>query len=224
MHTTHYFSALLVAGGVALSAPAADLSKIDRSIAKEPPYRNEPRYCLVVLGPEAKTRIWLVQDGNTLYIDRNGNGDLTEKGKTAAWAGASQSWVAGQVTGSDGKSKYGVSLRKFPSSMRLTVVAEEGKKRSIIGDPDDGPLVFAGRPSEAPVVHIGGPLSVQLSYYGLGAGSMALRVRVGTPGLGTDAFAGLVLPDVVAPVAEIEFPSKEPGGKPIVQKETLKGR
>jgi hypothetical protein len=60
---------------------AADLSKIERSIAKEPAYHSKPKYCLLVFGPEAKTRIWLVQDGDTLYVDRNGNGDLTEVGE-----------------------------------------------------------------------------------------------------------------------------------------------
>jgi hypothetical protein len=34
---------------------------------------------LLVFGPEAKTKVWLVIDGDTLYVDRNGNGDITEK-------------------------------------------------------------------------------------------------------------------------------------------------
>jgi hypothetical protein len=64
------------------TASAADLSKIDRTIAKEPPYQTkEVRYCLLVFGADARTRVWLVQDGETLYVDRNGNGDLTEPGE-----------------------------------------------------------------------------------------------------------------------------------------------
>jgi hypothetical protein len=63
---------------------AMDLSQIERKIVKEPAYRSKPRYCLLVLGPQAKTRIWLVQDGDTLYVDRNGNGDLTEPGEKVA--------------------------------------------------------------------------------------------------------------------------------------------
>jgi hypothetical protein len=65
----------------ASTASGADLSKINRAIVKEPAYHSKPRYCLLVFGPEAKTRVWLVQDGDTLYVDRNGNGDLTEPGK-----------------------------------------------------------------------------------------------------------------------------------------------
>jgi hypothetical protein len=73
---------LLVLGQV--PAFATDLTKIDRSIAKEPAYKNKPKYCLLVFGPEAKHRIWLVQDGAVLYVDRNGNGDLTEAGNKIA--------------------------------------------------------------------------------------------------------------------------------------------
>ncbi len=61
---------------------AADLAAIDRRIKKEPAYTTKlPRYVLLVLGPEAKDRVWLVKDGNVLYVDRNGNGDLTEPAK-----------------------------------------------------------------------------------------------------------------------------------------------
>jgi hypothetical protein len=64
---------------------AADLTKIERSIAKEPRYRTStPEYCLLVFGPEAETRVWLVRDGDTLYVDRNGNGDLTDPGEKVA--------------------------------------------------------------------------------------------------------------------------------------------
>jgi hypothetical protein len=57
------------------------MAQIDRKIAKEPVYQSKPKYCLLVFGREAKTHVWLVQDGDTLYVDRNGNGDLTEAGE-----------------------------------------------------------------------------------------------------------------------------------------------
>src|SRR5262249_43349798 len=44
-------------------------------------YRSKPKYCLLVFGPEADTRVWLVQDGDTLYVDRDGKGDLTKAGE-----------------------------------------------------------------------------------------------------------------------------------------------
>jgi hypothetical protein len=67
--------------GCATPAAAADLAQIDRTIRKEPAYQSKPKYCLLVFGADAKTRVWLVQDGDVLYVDRNGNGDLTEKDK-----------------------------------------------------------------------------------------------------------------------------------------------
>ncbi len=57
-----------------------DLTKIDRTIAREPVYQAKPKYCLLVFGSEAKTKVWLVLDGNSLYVDRNGTGDLTGPG------------------------------------------------------------------------------------------------------------------------------------------------
>ncbi len=62
-------------------APAADLAKVDRTLRKEPAYRGKPRYCLLVFGPEARTRVWLVLDDEALYVDRDASGDLTEAGK-----------------------------------------------------------------------------------------------------------------------------------------------
>jgi hypothetical protein len=106
----------LTAAGLLLASPvaraddrdAADLSRIDRAIAKEPTYQTrEPRYCLLVFGPEAKFRAWLVQDGEVLYVDRNGNGDLTEEGervgKKQGDAGH-RGWEVGDLT--DGGLKH----------------------------------------------------------------------------------------------------------------------
>lgn len=60
---------------------AADLP-IDRPIGKEPTYLSgSPLYCLMVSGPKAQIRTWLVIDGDGLYIDRDGNGDLTDDGE-----------------------------------------------------------------------------------------------------------------------------------------------
>src|SRR2546430_2055521 len=72
---------ILLAAAVLLQAApaqAADLAKIERRIAKEPAYQTKtPRYCLLVFGLDARTRVWLVQDGDTLYVGRKGTGDLT---------------------------------------------------------------------------------------------------------------------------------------------------
>jgi len=75
-----------IVGLVAATATAGpDLAGIDRAIKKEPAYRTKsPRYCLLAFGPEAKTRVWLVLDGDHLYVDRDGDGDLTGDGERVA--------------------------------------------------------------------------------------------------------------------------------------------
>jgi hypothetical protein len=76
---------MLLALAIILAAhlPAtADPPKIDRSLKKEPTYQTKsPRYGLLIFGPTGADRVWLVQDGDTLHVDRNGNGDLTESGE-----------------------------------------------------------------------------------------------------------------------------------------------
>jgi hypothetical protein len=73
------FSCLLLAA--CGPAVAADLAKVDRSIAKEPSYAGKPKYCLLVFGADAKHKVWLAQDGDALYVDRDGDGDLTGAGE-----------------------------------------------------------------------------------------------------------------------------------------------
>jgi hypothetical protein len=72
-------AAFLAAAGTAC---AADLTKVPRTIGKEPAYQTKaPRYLLLAFGPDAAERVWLVHDGDTLYVDRNGNGDLNDPGE-----------------------------------------------------------------------------------------------------------------------------------------------
>jgi len=77
------FGVLLAIAALYFASPifGADLAKIDRRLVKDPVYASKPKYCLLVFGPEAQTRVWLVHDGDTLYVDRNGNGDLTDEGE-----------------------------------------------------------------------------------------------------------------------------------------------
>ena len=66
----------------AMPIVAVNLSKIDRSIGKEPEYRSaHQEYCILAMNAEATGVIWLVRDGADMYVDLNGNGDLTEDGE-----------------------------------------------------------------------------------------------------------------------------------------------
>src|SRR5262245_42595896 len=54
----------------------------ERRPAKEPRYRSgQPTYGLLAFGAGDGFRVWVVQDGDKLYVDQNGTGDLTEPGK-----------------------------------------------------------------------------------------------------------------------------------------------
>jgi len=66
-----------VSSAAADNAPR-DLSKIERRIGKEPAYQGKPGYLLLVFGPEAGHKVWLVLDGETLYVDRDSTGDLNQ--------------------------------------------------------------------------------------------------------------------------------------------------
>jgi len=211
-------STLLVVGSTAVTACGADLTKIDCTIAKEPAYQSKPKYCLLVFGPDAKTRVWLVLDGDTLYVDRNGNGDLTDDGeglvaarKTLSSAGKGRVWQVGDVAASGGKVVYtGLTVSdisdvldsKFGSrGLGITVKVPIGSTRAVQSagsavHPATGyNLRFADRPQDAPVIHFGGPMRIMLMQperftAGVKAGQRyELVARVGTPGLGKDTAA-----------------------------------
>lgn len=63
---------------VAAATHAADLGQLRAPGPKVPPQiAKSAKYCLLVFGPEAKTRVWLAWDGTAIYADPTGAGDLT---------------------------------------------------------------------------------------------------------------------------------------------------
>jgi hypothetical protein len=74
----------LIVGWVAVGTALAGSPRTNPVIKKEPVYRTaSPRYGLLLFGPE-RHHVWLVLDGDTLYVDRNGDGDLTNRGEKIA--------------------------------------------------------------------------------------------------------------------------------------------
>src|SRR5262245_34194322 len=189
MRIAHLLPALTFLAVSSSPALSGDLSKIDRTIAKEPAYKSEPKYCLLVFGPEAKTRVWLVLDGDTLYVDRNGNGDLTEKGERFVLAldeydrkRGKRVWKVGDIAASDGKVRINdIQVSDIADDTEsglgpghgISVNVPVGKDRVPqcaggfvygFGNPrrHDFRLQFAARPADAPIVHFGGPLRMIL--------------------------------------------------------------
>src|SRR3990170_3211195 len=69
------------------AADGPDLEGFDRRAPREPSYTSErPLYGLLVFGPEAQARVWMILDRSNpdskpydvLYADLDADGDLTE--------------------------------------------------------------------------------------------------------------------------------------------------
>ncbi len=196
MRATHLLSGLISLGVLASAAAAVDLSKIDRSIRKEPVYQSkEPQYCLLVFGPEAKVRVWLVLDGDWLYLDRNGNGDLTEAGERVA----PQSALHNSTERPDAKLMLTFQLRRsvkdgqpegepilscvpdvfwfyvfqlVPADDQQNAWADSLRKKpfrvavaAASRYESDSSLAFSARPSDAPILHFDGPRQLGLHPY-----------------------------------------------------------
>jgi hypothetical protein len=258
----------LAAAAVLLLAPlaqAADLGRIERKIAREPAYQTKaPRYCLLAFGPEAKARVWLVQDGDVLYVDRDGSGDLTAPGKRvrASTQGdqVSRTWVVGNLK-VGGLTHTGLTVRQMgvtqayvandrewqrvqksnpkPCSWWVQITAERGPddKRDLprnigyLANGDGaGLLLFAGRPQDAPVIHLNGPFTLGLQDWKqkLIAGEKTmLQVGVGPRGVGPGTFAFVLYPNTIPdvhPRAEITFPARPAKGPVLKRTYTLKQR
>jgi hypothetical protein len=258
------FSTLLVLASTANAA--VDLSKIERKIAKEPAYQSKPKYGLLVFGLEAKTRIWLVQDGATLYVDRNGNGDLTEPGEKVA-AEKQEDAEEGVYAFNVGELRDGPRLHKDAHLyiMKIDHVAErqEAVKQLLKKNPkargyyvalevdmpghkgtapggrvqertsivdQSGVLQFADRPQDAPIVHFGGPLQVNLfdPLRLTPERESDVVLGVGSPGVGPGTFTWIdyenVIPADKYPTADIVYPPKKPGDPPLREHYELKQR
>lgn len=168
-----------------------DLATIDRAIAKEPSYQFQPHYGLVVFGPDASHRSWLVMDGNeTLYFDHNGNGDLTEaedrieldreaSAQLKFAEGSSYSGMnvfpVGTIEGCELKFNFWVRKVGFvPDDERLRKIEEErasnkweiGTLWRVAGDGShtQNGMCLTESPDDAQITHIEGPLTFALKW------------------------------------------------------------
>lgn len=222
---------------VVLTALAALVGSAERDqrLRKEPAYRSRaPKYHLLAFGPQAETRVWLVLDGEVLYVDRNGNGDLTEEPERVT--GDGNVFQVGDIPARDSRTRYAqLKVQRLDPTrpgqgLRCVVFVEvPGKYRQF------GVVSFAGRPQDASVLHFDGPLTMGLidpagQVFARGDKATELTAWIGTPVLGKekgDAACvehGQGVPTDVHPVAEIEFPGQDAGARPITVKAVLSQR
>src|SRR5262245_28345703 len=242
MHRCRALAALAALLSLTALAEAADLTKIDRAIAKEPAYKTKaPKYCLLVFGPEADYRVWLVLDGDTLYVDRNGNGDLTEPGESTDPAERNTDPCVFKPIAflrPDGRTEEKLDFflcgwfnyekgKVAGDFMPALTISWQGRKFGSTGD-ETGPPVWGERPEEALVLHVGGPLQMGFDLPERHAvhwtrDGVQVTAAVGTKGLGSGSFVALgfasdAIPKDVSPTAVLEFPPQSQGGPPVVAK------
>src|SRR5262249_43756689 len=211
-------STLLAVGHTAVTTCGADMTKIDRTISKSPTHHSKyPRYGLLVFGPEAKSRDWVVLDGDVLYVDRNCNGDLTEEGERLVIKNPKRNRDKKKPGTSSAVDSLSVVIKdrdgaKHRLTFRLTGtgVGIDAKCHGsqYVGSTYRDDLVFAARPQDAPIVHLNGPLTLQLvdpPRRWLPGKTVDLVVLFGTPGLGKGTFAYMIQGFPSRPTAEIQF-------------------
>jgi hypothetical protein len=235
---------------VSTPAVAADVSKIDRTIRKEPQYKGKPRYALLVFGPEAKMRVWVALDGDTLYVDRNGDRDLTGKDErfTVDFPNRNSNGYGNsrdcniEIRDPDQKTRYLItSIGTYPQNDKPNAEREINANVEIKSSGSsykqycDAKL--GNSPDKASVAHYGGPLMIEprriwwkltpeLSRLPSGDPPGEIQAVVGT----MDAERGCwvvvrseELPKDLHPVVEVEFHSCTTG-EPIKERYQLKER
>lgn len=227
-------AALADVDGSAASGAADELGKVERRIRREPAYVDAPRYALLVFGAKAETKVWMVEDGKTLYVDRNANGDLTDDGgplkptelrEIGRSSDGSPRWdfayVLDAITPQAGGSRH----TKFRLSRWNYGQEEDGYGLSVHVD-GVTPMYAGWTPfwadsaGEAQVIHFGGRLRPRLLRLEDGAltyNSNRLSVAFITPGVGKGAYARLSIEaplPMVAPVVRIDWPVAK-GAEPL---------
>lgn len=158
---------------------------------KEPKYKKEPRYALLAFGPQRETRVWMVLDGKTLYVDRNADGDLTDPAErlepNIPKDGSDRIGNPGMYTGMDhfevaveagigGASKFKLDRwvraeayepqTEFEKGIRAKWLKHRWENSTLWRQEGLGqgqtPLLFMPKPADAQVCHLDGPLTFVL--------------------------------------------------------------
>jgi hypothetical protein len=167
---------------------------------KEPSYAGSPRYGLLLIDG-GKARVWFVVDGTKLYLDKNGNGDLTDDGpplQTEKVEGITFpyvffSWPSIAPRGTKAKLTEGNVMAKI----------QDGEYRIIdIRNVVDGVYwfyrnrgcVLATKASEAPILNLGEPVGLLFDFVNRTDGTLSKSkendffIQIGSHGSQTGSF------------------------------------
>lgn len=229
---TPFFLAGLIASGVEPPMQPANLAAIERVILKEPKYEGKPRYCLLVFGKEAKTRIWLVHDGKYYYVDRNGNRDLTDLSEKASLAPYLAGFTITHLVPRDGGASSSLRVH-WDGDGKFEMVFGNGSNRTqYVGTDLMEKPTWGDKAEDAPIIHFDGPMSFER--YGpivsiprngnLNIRRFSLRLMLGTPGVGKGTFASYdeLCSENLGPLqADIVYSHKTRIGEMFEQRVTL---
>jgi hypothetical protein len=235
---------LLLTGSLGTAVLAAEdassyagdpLGGVERKLLKEPQYKSPPRYALLVLGAKGSPVVWMIEDGNTLYVDKNANGDMTDDGPPIPQSKVRDSvsakgrvwdcqYVLDEILPADGSRHTKFRLSRW----------NYGEKEDSYGLS----LTVNGRPmyagwfgtfwsavrEDVPLLHLAGTLRPQmLLYKEFVVGQQPsdyrrLGVAFVNPGSRDGAVSRLsidALPAKTIPIVQIDWPV--PAGKPALQ-------
>jgi len=183
---------------------------------------------LLVFGKEAKTRIWMVWDGKSLHVDRNGNGDLTDPGERIS-AASGMYYHVNRLVERDGTVHQNLQLFGRGDGTFTLQLGEEGARAQYVGMGLMTRPTWGNRPANAPIIHFNGPMTLErygpvynlprMTVNGSNSRRYKLRLLLGTPGLGTGTFASYdeVCSENLGPLqADIEY-AADPQGRSLNQ-------
>jgi hypothetical protein len=202
------------------------VSHVDRAIIKEPVYRSTPKYSLITLGNNSDVKVWMIEDGKRLFVDKNANGDMTDDGPPIEPSKDRHldanrwdfEYVLDAIRPSDGSRHTSFVLRRWNYNDKED---EYGLSLSVDGEMP----MYAGwfgtfwstNREKAPVLHFGGPFTPKMlrrKEFTIGETNQRLSLCFLNPGSGPGAESRLsidALPRFAVPVLSIEWPTA--GGK-----------
>jgi hypothetical protein len=200
------------------------------TLIKEPAYQSTPKYCLITLGDRGDVKVWMVEDGRRLFVDKNANGDLTDDGPSLE-----PSNLRHLDTSSRWDFHYSLDAITPANGTRSTNFVLDrwnyGEKEDSYGlslSVNGRMPMYAGwfgtfwstNRDDAPVIHFGGPFTptlIRRKAFTIGEKGQQLSLGFFNPGSCPGAESRLSiegLPRDVMPELKIEWPTAD-AGKPL---------
>jgi hypothetical protein len=202
-------------------ASTNQVSHLGSTLTKEPPYRSTPKYSLLILGDSGDVKVWMVEDGKRLFVDKNANGDLTDDGPPIEPSnfrdiGANRwdfEYRLDAITPADGSrhtnfvlSRWNYDGKEDNYGLSLSVNGQMPMYAGWFG------TFWSTNREQAPVIHFGGPFTPKMlrrKAFTIGETGERLSLCFIHPGLDLGADSKLsidALPGIVVPELTIEWP------------------